>query len=142
MMQSKIAVGVFAMMALMGNVYAAEATCPPIEKITQKPLAGGGFEYFAAGPNGSNLQWTGENQEAKEHFLKDSKFTDASNKTSTKAVICTYEGAGDAGVRVVLKAFNDVKPLTGTTWKDDFCKNPDISKCAFKYSELTEPAQS
>ncbi len=135
-MQSKIAVGVFAMMALMGNVYADTATCPSIKQITQKALAGGGFEYFADGPNGSKLQWTGENPQAQADYLKDSDFTDAYIKTSTKAVICTYEGKGDAGVRVALKEFHDAKPA-GSGWQNDSCKNSDPSKCAIDYSKLT-----
>ncbi|WP_223485496.1 DUF3757 domain-containing protein [Pseudomonas sp. A-RE-19] len=140
-MKIKMAVGVVAVIGLMGNAYAATATCPSIDKISQKPMAGGGFEYFAQGPTGSTQKWTGENQQAQESYLKDSTFTDANYKESTKAVICTYEGEGDAGVRVVLKEFNDFKPATNS-WNAEFCKNADITKCQFKYSTLTEPQKS
>ncbi|MBV4479761.1 DUF3757 domain-containing protein [Pseudomonas khavaziana] len=131
-MRIALTAGAFAMLALTGNAYAATATCPPISTIKQTEMGEGGYSYSAPGPNG--LTWEGENKEAKPSYLDESKFTDAKYKDETKAVICSYEGSGDAGVRVALKPVNSWAAAPGTQWNDDFCKNSDISKCSFIYN--------
>ncbi|UII71109.1 DUF3757 domain-containing protein [Pseudomonas sp. HN11] len=128
-MKIALTAGAFAMLALMGNAYAATATCPPISTITQTEMSGGGYSYSATGPSG--LTWTGENPQGQSNYLDDSKFTDAYYKSETKAVICSYEGPGDAGVRVALKPVENWAPAPGTQWNGNSCKDSDISKCSF-----------
>ncbi|WP_347169783.1 hypothetical protein AAHI06_26135 [Pseudomonas salmasensis] len=131
-MKIALTAGAFTLLALMGNAYADTATCPPISTIKQKSMGeDSGYSYTAPGPNG--LTWEGENPQAKPNYLDDSKFTDAQYKAETKAVICSYEGEGDAGVRVTLKPVNDWAAASGTQWDGVFCKSTDISKCSFTY---------
>ncbi|MFJ4193228.1 hypothetical protein [Pseudomonas sp. NPDC089534] len=138
-MKLGILAGALALCGLAGNALAATATCPPIQAIKQAPMDGGGFAYQSPGPTGSGQQWNGDNEEAKENFLADSRFTDASYKASTNAVICSYEGAGDAGLRVVLKKVNGFAAAAGTAWNGEACAGQDTAKCAFNYSSVTAP---
>ncbi|WP_300629502.1 DUF3757 domain-containing protein [Pseudomonas sp.] len=131
-MKIALAAGALAMFALMGNAYADTATCAPISTIKQTEMSGGGYSYSAPGPNG--LTWTGENPQAQSHYLDESKFTDANYKSATQAVICSYEGPGDAGVRVTLKPVNNWAAAPGTVWKGTFCADHDISKCSFTFN--------
>lgn len=130
-MKGIMKIGLMAIALSAGQVYADTATCPHVATIKQQALAGGGFSYSAAGPE--QRTWTGENEYAEETYLKDVHFNDAKYKADGQAVICSYEGEGDAGVRLVLKPFNQWKPAAGTAWQGDTCKASDISKCAFSY---------
>ncbi|WP_017903085.1 DUF3757 domain-containing protein [Pseudomonas asplenii] len=129
-------------LALASQAYAADpvqtATCPAREQISQSEMAGGGFSYQASGPGGSS--WTGENEEAKGDYLQQVAFISATYKESTKAVICDYEGPGDAGIRLVLKAFEGWQPGQGTDWPGNTCQNSVVGQCAFAYSKLAAPA--
>lgn len=129
-----------ALFALMGNAYADTATCPPISTIKQE-ASGNGYTYLAPGPNGQN--WEGVNPQAQSSFLADSQFKNAKYKDDTKAVICSYEGEGAAGVRVTLKPVKDWSKAPNTSWKDVVedtlknaeCRASDISQCSFTYSK-------
>ncbi|NVZ62242.1 DUF3757 domain-containing protein [Pseudomonas gingeri] len=130
-MQIKITLGLIALALFTGNVYADIATCPHIATIRQYPLEEAGFRYEAPGPE--SRTWTGENEYADESYLAAVHFANAKLNTDTQAVICSYEGEGDAGVRVALKPFNQLKPAPGTAWQGQDCTNPDISRCSFEY---------
>ena len=120
--------------ALMGNAYADTdtATCPPIASIKQE-ASGDGYTYLAPGPNG--LNWEGLNPQAQVSYLAASQFKNAKYKNETQAVICSYEGAGDAAVRVTLKPLKDWKKAPNTSWKDVECNASDISQCSFTYTK-------
>lgn len=131
-MKIALTAGSLALVAMMGNAYAETATCPSISTISQQALPSGGYSYAAPGPNGQT--WAGENPQAESSYLADSTFTDAQYKDETKAVICSYEGAGNAGVRVTLKPVKSRAAASGTNWSGVECKASDISKCSFTYS--------
>ncbi|NWB94286.1 DUF3757 domain-containing protein [Pseudomonas gingeri] len=129
-------------LALMGHAYGQDpvtiATCPAKDTITQEQMSDGGYSYKASGPAGGT--WTGENEAATADYLQAVTFTSATYKDSTKAVICDYEGSGDAGIRLVLKAFQNWQAAQGTDWNGSSCENSVVNQCAFAYSTLA-PAQ-
>ena len=97
MMQSKIAVGMFAMMALMGNVYAADINdCPKVSEIKASPYISSdknipapyneGFKYIAT-VNGQT--WTGVTMATKDSYL-DKKYE--LKAESYDGSICSYGG--------------------------------------------------
>ncbi|WP_420234790.1 hypothetical protein ACN079_11365 [Pseudomonas sp. ABY48] len=130
-MPGKMRFGLIAITLFTGYVYADIATCPHVATIKQQALQDGGFSYSAPGPE--QRMWTGENEYANESYLIAVHFNDARFKADGQAVICSYEGEGDAGIRLVLKPFNQWKPAAGTAWQGETCAAPDISKCSFEY---------
>jgi hypothetical protein len=132
-MPRKMKLGLIAIAMCTGYAYADTATCPHVATVKQQALQDNGFSYSAPGPE--QRMWTGENEYANESYLADVHFTDARFKADGQAVICSYEGAGDAGIRLVLKPFNQWKPATGTAWQGETCKALDISKCSFEYTK-------
>ncbi|KPA97211.1 MULTISPECIES: DUF3757 domain-containing protein [Pseudomonas] len=135
-MQNRLATSLAVLtLALAGQAWAETpvltATCPRAGDINQHP-GSEGYTYDAKGPGGS--QWTGENPETGIEYKV--AFVSASYKASTQAVICDYEGDGDAGIRLTLKAVQDWKPSPDTDWKDGFCKSGETSRCGFSYSAL------
>ncbi|EJM19062.1 hypothetical protein PMI21_01777 [Pseudomonas sp. GM18] len=97
MMQSKIAVGVFAMMALMGNVYAADvSTCPKVSDIKSSPYTSDdknipapfneGYKYTATA-NGKT--WTGVTMATNDDYLAKKYELKAE---SFDGSICSYGG--------------------------------------------------
>lgn len=95
MMQSKIAVGMFAMMALMGNVYAADInSCPKVSDIKSTPYTdpsvpvphNTGFKYTASS-NGKT--WSGETLSTRDDFLDPKYELKAENYSGD---ICSYGG--------------------------------------------------
>ncbi|MCQ6257540.1 DUF3757 domain-containing protein [Pseudomonas sp. Q11] len=123
-------IGLMAIALSTGYVHADIATCPHVATIKQQALDSG-FSYSAPGPE--QRMWTGENEYADENYLTKVHFTDARFNTNSQAVICSYEGEGDAGVRLALKPFNQWKAAAGTAWQGETCKASDISKCSFEY---------
>lgn len=136
-MQNRLATSLAALtLALAGQAYAENpvmtATCPQAGDINQHS-GSEGYIYDAQGPGGS--QWLGENPETETAYKV--VFISASYKASTQAVICDYEGDGDAAIRLTLKAVQDWKPSQDTDWKDGFCKSGQTSRCGFSYSAVT-----
>ncbi|MGY2182025.1 DUF3757 domain-containing protein [Pseudomonas agarici] len=134
-MQGKIKVGLGLMVIALftGNAYADTATCPHTATIKEQPLKDGGFSYSAPGPEGR--MWTGENEYAAKSYLGEVNFTNAKFNTDSQAVICSYEGDGEAGIRLALKPFNQWKAANGTAWQKQDCADSDISKCSFEYQK-------
>ncbi|MDO7896438.1 DUF3757 domain-containing protein [Pseudomonas citrulli] len=132
-MHGKIKTALMAMALSTGYVYADIATCPHIATIKQVPLQGGGFSYSAPGPD--QRTWEGENEYADESYLATVHFTNAGYNASKQSVICSYEGEGDAGIRLALKPFNQWGPAPGTAWQGETCTAADISQCSFSYAK-------
>ncbi len=130
-MKEQMKIGLMVIALSTGYVYADIATCPHVATIKQQALQDSGFSYSAPGPE--QRTWTGENEYANESYLADVHFSDARFKADGQAVICSYEGEGDAGIRLVLKPINQWKPAAGTTWQGETCTASDISKCSFEY---------
>jgi hypothetical protein len=130
-MRNKLLTGM-ALTLLIGNAYADTGTCPHPATVKQSALDGGGFSYSAPGPNGR--MWQGENEYAAQDYLDTIQFNNAAFKADTAAVICSYEGQGEAAVRLTLKPVKDWKAAAGTSWSGQQCTASDISRCSFEYA--------
>ena len=131
-MKSAMLAGVFTM-TLIANACAATTTCPPIERITQTMLNGGGYGYTASEFDGRT--WLGENPLATESYLADSAFHDARYDPGTLAVTCTYTGPmnNDASVSVTLKSVAGWNLTPSAEWRGTYCEHHDVAKCAFTH---------
>lgn len=99
---------------------ASAANCPSPSDISQKE-EGQGYAYSAMGG------WAGENPVANEDDLKSFQFVGA--KITEGSVICRYEGEGDGGTSLAMKAS---KRATGSSWNKGECTASVTSACPFE----------
>ena len=157
-MRSTIIASLLITLMTIGNAYAASSACPAVSDIIQvRDEQGGGYEYFAPGPD--KRVWVGANPYAEEHHIETFEFTgglyrDLSSQGNKFVVSCDYEGEEFlAFTRLTLYSFNDWKPATDTLWKREMnrqarlanknaqhvetCTSNDQGKCVFEYSSLS-----
>ena len=123
------------LLALMSNSYAAQWTCPPVEKLQNNPGDGSSYSAMAVGGN-----WEGKNSTAEASLVGKLKFERAAIKTGqdpeTKETIyyvsCDYGGTDMNDYLRLSRRFTALPKAVGTHWQENLCSASSVEDCGFE----------